>query len=120
MSKQLNETEKQLLLERLKAFDILLKHFPDAPPDEHPDEKRLKDAEIWARAATIDIYNTFNVLAAVSYRTRQMDAAADHIGRAFHAAFELVFSTKRGASPIDFARARSAVETALKSCNRLV
>ena len=119
-SKQLNEVEKRLLAERLKALDSMLAAFPESPVNELPDHQLLNKAEAWARAATIDIYNTFNMLAEIPYRTRQMDAAADNVRRAFHAAFELMFSTRREPRAADFLRARTAVKMALESCNRLI
>lgn len=118
--KSLNVDDKRHLKERLNSLQHMLEAFPDVPCDDPPEGDLLAKAETWARATTVAIFNIFNLLAQVPYRTRQMDKAVDQVKRAFHAVFELVFSTKRDPIAEDFQRARSAVEDLLITCRRLV
>lgn len=120
MPKQLTENEKQLLVERLTELDGLTRRFPDIPANGVFDHRWLERIENWARAATVAIFNTFHVLAEIPYRTRQMDTAIEHVRHAFHAVFELVFLSKRDPGTEEIQRAKSAVETMVVSCNRLV
>ncbi len=118
--KSLNEDVKRHLKERLGSLQHMLEAFPEAPAEDPPERDLLAKTETWARSATVAIFNIFNLLAQVPYRTRQMDKAVDQVKRAFHAVFELVFSTKRSPIAEDFQRARSAVEDLLITCRRLV
>ncbi len=120
LPKQLSEQDRQILSERLNTLGTMLDVFPETPVDGVPNPHLLSKAEAWARAAVIVIFNTFNTLVATPYRTRQMDAAVDTIKQAFHAVFELAFSTKRRPNEADFQRARTAIEDALTACHRLV
>ena len=118
--KSLNDDDRQNLNQRLDSLQGMLDLFPDVSVVEPPQQDTLAKTEAWSRTATVAIFNIFNLLAQIPYRTRQMDKAVDQVKRAFHAVFELVFSTKRSPMADDFDRARSAVEHLLITCRRLV
>lgn len=119
-SKRLNEFQRLNLEEQITLLRQSLELFPRVTIEQMLEPVGLTNVEAWAKSTTVYIYNIFKVLADVPYRTRQMDQTIDQTRQSFHAVFELVFCTRRNPDEVDFQRARIAIATVLRSCDRLV
>lgn len=120
VSECFSATDKESFAKHLQTLQKAVDAYPAAKIEDIYRSKEWSKIQDWTSWATNSVFQIFNLLAHIDYRTKQMDEALEDARFAFYAAFRLVFWTENDPEPMDYHVAKTAFEACLASGQRLL